>query len=90
MFCEKCGSILSPSQGKLVCSSCGNEVLSEFRLEAKTKAKNKLLEEAKHDVNPIVSAKCRKCGNKNAYFAIKQTRASDEAATKFFRCTECG
>ena len=26
MFCEKCGSLMSPIGGKYICSSCGHEV----------------------------------------------------------------
>ena len=41
------------------------------------------------DVFPIVAANCIKCGTKEAYFWTAQTRAGDEAETRFFRCTKC-
>ena len=33
---------------------------------------------------------CPRCGNHEAYYWTIQTRASDEAETRFFRCTKCG
>jgi DNA-directed RNA polymerase subunit M len=38
---------------------------------------------------PIVDAKCQKCGNRQAYHWEQQTRAGDEPATRFYRCTSC-
>jgi DNA-directed RNA polymerase subunit M len=38
---------------------------------------------------PIVDAKCKKCGNLQAYHWEQQTRAGDEPATRFYRCTKC-
>ena len=34
--------------------------------------------------------KCKKCNNTKCYFWTVQTRAGDEAETKFFKCTKCG
>lgn len=33
---------------------------------------------------------CPTCGNNEAYFWILQTRAADEPATRFYKCTKCG
>ena len=41
------------------------------------------------ETRPIVNEKCKECGNDKAYFWTVQTRASDEAETKFFKCTKC-
>ncbi len=38
---------------------------------------------------PVVEERCRECGNEKAYFWTVQTRAGDEAETKFFKCTKC-
>ena len=38
---------------------------------------------------PRVKVECRKCKNGEAYYWMLQTRAGDEPATKFFRCTKC-
>ena len=32
---------------------------------------------------------CSKCGNKGAYWHLRQTRSADEATTRFYRCTKC-
>ena len=39
---------------------------------------------------PTTEIECRRCANTTAYFWSKQTRAGDEAETRFFRCTNCG
>ncbi|MEM2705477.1 MAG: transcription factor S, partial [Thermoplasmata archaeon] len=33
---------------------------------------------------------CPKCGNRGAYWMLKQTRAADEPETRFYICTKCG
>jgi len=38
---------------------------------------------------PTTEAECPKCKNKQAYFWEVQTRAADEPATKFLKCTKC-
>jgi len=38
---------------------------------------------------PIVNEDCPECGHDKAYFWTKQTRASDEPETKFYRCVKC-
>jgi transcription factor S len=40
--------------------------------------------------NPTASINCPKCENNLAYTWQVQTRAGDEGATQFFRCTKCG
>ena len=97
MFCPKCGSIVFPKKddkGKnIIICSCGykegvsaeqstitEEVTDKFEMEAIEK---------EHEVHPIVEAKCEKCENDQAYFWELQTRASDEPATKFYKCVKC-
>jgi DNA-directed RNA polymerase subunit M len=41
------------------------------------------------ETNPICEAECHKCHNKKAYYWFEQTRASDEPATRFFKCVKC-
>jgi len=41
------------------------------------------------ETKPIVEERCEKCSNKEAYFWTIQTRAADEAETRFFKCTKC-
>lgn len=38
---------------------------------------------------PITRATCPKCDNTEAHFWEVQTRAADEPATKFLKCTKC-
>ena len=38
---------------------------------------------------PKMKVECPKCGNIEAAFWEVQTRASDEPATKFMKCTKC-
>jgi len=33
---------------------------------------------------------CPKCGHREAYVWMVQTRGADESSTQFFRCTRCG
>ena len=32
---------------------------------------------------------CGKCGNKGAYYYLRQTRKADEPTTAFYTCTKC-
>jgi DNA-directed RNA polymerase subunit M len=38
---------------------------------------------------PVTKEECPKCGNNEAYYWLRQTRAGDEAETKFLKCTKC-
>ena len=98
MFCPKCSSILLPkkegNETIFICS-CGyksnkgaDTIIKEKQKEDKPK-----LEVIENDetasVMPIIKAKCPKCHNSEAYFWEVQTRAADEPATKFMKCTKC-
>jgi transcription factor S len=91
-FCPKCGSVLMNNEKNSKCAACGH-VAGKVNLEAAEKGKVKIgvvvADEDASEVNPIVQARCPKCDNKEAYFWILQTRAGDEAATRFFKCTKC-
>ncbi|RLF61056.1 MAG: transcription factor S [Thermoplasmata archaeon] len=94
MFCKKCGSLMLPKNGKLVCTQCGREEeisnKNEFRLREKNKKKKELLvvdEEIK--TLPTVRVECPKCKNMEAEWWLVQTRKADEPETRFFRCTKC-
>jgi transcription factor S len=99
MFCKKCGKILMPKKknDKIVmsCIICGNSSDDSSPVIMKeTLAKKQQVEvvekDNSDDVYPIAKdAECGKCGNKEAYYWLVQTRAGDEAATKFFKCTKC-
>ena len=38
---------------------------------------------------PTTKVECSKCGNREAFWWIVQTRGTDESPTQFFRCTKC-
>ena len=95
-FCPKCKSIMMPKkeEGKvrLVCS-CGH---SESAAGAGSISDGK--KEVSPDVDvvesevetlPVTDADCPDCGNDRAYYWLQQTRAGDEAETRFLKCTKC-
>jgi len=95
-FCDKCGGLLLPdssSKKKFVCGSCGAKTELKDKIMIKEKINNKDEKigviEKNVEVNPKTEAHCDKCGNKIAYFWTVQTRAGDEAETRFFQCTKC-
>ena len=94
-FCPKCGAVLIQKTKNMGCPRCN--------YSSKTKAKkiktSEKIDERKDvavlsgkegSTLPVINEKCSKCGNEEAYFWTVQTRASDEAETKFFKCTKCG
>lgn len=91
MFCPKCGNMLLPKDGKMVCPNHGPVDIKVRISEISTK-KVKEIKVAKEesDSNPIVAADCPKCGNRKAYSWMVQTRSADEAPTRFHKCTKCG
>ena len=97
MFCPKCGSILRPrKEGKknVMYCSCGytSEGVSASIKEEKNFNKEVAeigVVEKEIETLPISKAECPKCGNKEAYYWLVQTRSGDEAETKFLKCTKC-
>ncbi len=95
LFCPKCGSLLKPKiegNKKFLICSCGYKAETEgvHLKETVTKQTQKVeVAEEKMDALPKTFAECPKCGNKEAYWWMVQTRAADEAATRFLRCTKC-
>lgn len=89
-FCPKCGSVI---MGKN-CARCDYVADSEVKLEVSQEmapAKEiVVVTEGDGEVRPKVTILCVKCKHPEAYFWTKQTRSSDEAETKFYKCTECG
>jgi len=96
MFCPKCGSILVPkSEGskKILHCKCGynnKEDISGMKFTEKLKVKKQVeVIEKEIDTNPLTDADCPKCKHKKARYWTVQTRASDEPATKFYKCEKC-
>jgi DNA-directed RNA polymerase subunit M len=99
IFCPKCGSVMIPKKSDkktyLVCPSCGytdkkNKAVLEESKESKKEEISIIDEkETAQAALPKVEIECPRCHNKEAYFWTVQTRASDEAETRFYRCTKC-
>ncbi len=97
-FCEKCGAILVPKKdkgaSKLVCNSCGyisNKRQSLILKEKVEVPKEKEIEVIKERIETLPKTKeiCPRCKHDEAYFWLVQTRAGDEAETRFFKCVKC-
>jgi len=96
MFCPKCGSLLFPTDGKFSCQRCGYE-------RGITTSDNKVARVVRRDERPaemlilddVISTlprthvDCPKCGNGEAFWVMRQTRAADEPTTRIYRCTKC-
>jgi DNA-directed RNA polymerase subunit M len=95
MFCPNCKSLLRPDGENLICARCEFQRPIDGSVGSKTV--NQLEEELKEvpvfsdlDTMPIdETVFCPKCENKGAYWHLRQTRAADEATTRFYRCTKC-
>jgi transcription factor S len=91
-FCPKCGAVLIQKRKNYGCARCEYSTKDKFKIKTseKIEERNKVAV-IKKEMNtlPIVVEKCKKCGNEKAYFWTIQTRAGDEAETKFFKCTKC-
>ena len=95
MFCQKCGAIMLPkksgSKTVLACS-CGysSKDTGSMMMKASVKQQSEV-EVVEKDIEtlPLADNECGKCGHKKAYFWEIQTRASDEPATRFYKCEKC-
>jgi len=96
-FCPKCGAILLPqkeeNRTKLMCH-CGYKSKSSSSIVIKEKVKLKKEDkieviDKKIETLPKTDTKCPKCDHVKAYYWTLQTRAGDEAETRFFECVKC-
>lgn len=95
-FCPKCSALLKIKKDKnkkyFQCS-CGytNKDLGELQVKEEVTHTEKEIDvvEEKDEMLPITDAECPKCGHGKAYYWLVQTRAGDEADTKFMRCESC-
>jgi DNA-directed RNA polymerase subunit M len=80
-------------KGTVKCPRCNYKTQSKTKIEVSEKIEKTMeigvITDKDTDVFPITNGDCGKCGNKEAYFWTSQTRAGDEAETKFYRCTKC-
>ncbi len=92
-FCPKCGSVLEEKRKNYGCVRCGYTSKAKLKLTTNEKIDQPIeigvIKEKDTDVFPVVANTCTKCGHKEAYFWTTQTRAADEAETRFFKCTKC-
>lgn len=95
MFCEKCGTLMTPMKDKYVCPSCHFELTkdqtSSTRIVSKGEEKSLIVIKEEKIAEPLDSdAVCPKCQHTGAYYLLKQTRSADEPETKFYTCQKCG
>jgi len=92
-FCPKCGCVLIEKSKNFGCPRCNYKAKSKIKIETSEKIELKpqigIIKDKDTDVFPVANAICPKCSNSEAYFWTSQTRAGDEAETKFFKCTKC-
>ena len=88
-FCPKCGCMLIEEKKEAKCPRCGYKSKAKVKMESSETIKRPpeigVISDKDTDVFPITNGVCPKCNNKEAYFWTSQTRAGDEAETKFFR-----
>jgi len=97
-FCDECGSLLFTDweNHHYKCTRCGTteNILENITYTNHNSSNSKIViigkNERKLSPLPRTSVFCPKCENNEAYWWMVQTRSSDESATQFFRCTNCG
>jgi len=92
-FCPKCKSMMIPSGSIMKCRKCGFEKEKTKKIIEKKEFKERevtVLEGDEAAGLPTIKVKCEECGNKIAYWWLRQLRSADESETRFFRCTKCG
>ena len=92
MFCPKCKSLMLPKADDFVCSKCGYRKKKKGRsiVVEKQVEKETVFLEKQIDILPKTRTECPKCGHNEAFWVLRQTRASDEPETRIFTCTKCG
>ena len=92
-FCPKCGCVLVEKNGEFKCPRCNHKSKTKIKIESSETIGKRpqigVISDHDTDVFPITNAICPKCSHKEAYFWTSQTRAGDEAETKFFKCVKC-
>jgi len=97
-FCPKCGARLVPVKKAksivLSCPSCEYETRKPEKSVQQLRAEKENIivigrEEQKIRTLPKMKVECPKCGHKEAFYWLVQTRGADESSTQFFRCASC-
>ena len=93
-FCPKCGAILVQKTKNFGCPRCNYSTKEKVKINTSEKINEKkevaVVKGKETPILPIISETCRVCKHGECYFWTVQTRAADEAETKFFKCTKCG
>ena len=80
---------------KKVYCKCGYtataDTISKIHIKGSQNKKIEVVSEKDNTAGlPLTDTTCPKCGHKKAYYWLVQTRAGDEAETRFFKCEKCG
>ena len=92
MFCPKCKSLMYPKNGKLVCRRCGAEKeMKKISVIRETPHKDRDMRFVEDEATlPQTRVECPGRHHNEAYWRLRQTRASDEPETRIYRCVKCG
>ncbi|MHB8585769.1 MAG: RPA12/RPB9/RPC11 RNA polymerase family protein [Thermoplasmatota archaeon] len=103
MFCPEDKTMLRPIGSTLTCPKCGYKQALRPGLVVKGPPEERRLDKFsdlgaiddpakfKIQIHPIDDQVwCGKCGNRGAYYYLRQTRRADEPTTRFYECTKCG
>jgi transcription factor S len=92
-FCPRCGSILIMKKKRFGCPRCNYITKQKINMEIKEELNESspvaVVSDNEGEVYPITDYDCEKCGNKKAYFWLRQMRSGDEPESKFFKCIKC-
>ena len=94
-FCPECRSMMIPTPTGMRCRKCGftkerNECTDSFVSKEERREDDIVVLEGSESAGlPTTTIKCPECGNKTAYWWLRQLRAADESEVRFFRCTRC-
>ena len=94
-FCPKCKSRMIYNKNKAICRKCGyeKEVESDEKIVVVSKGNRNevpVIEGENIKTLPTTNAVCPACGNREAFWWLRQLRSADESEVRFFRCTKCG
>ena len=94
MFCPTCKSLMYPEEGVFKCRKCETaqdmDPSSQGQTVVETSTEKEMVViEGDMDLLPKTRVHCANCGNNEAYWVIRQTRAADEPETRIYRCTKC-
>ena len=92
VFCPNCKSLMFPGEDGVVCKECGyskDKADAEEKIVMTSTDKEVAVIEDSIATLPKTKVECPKCGNNEAFFVLRQTRAADEPETRIYRCTKC-